>query len=398
MTKIVAGLATEIFEKNQLGHYRVGQNRYLNKYRALMESTESKMPVSYHWFDDVFNGFDRSLIGKRNLDSLYRERAQQLRDSYDYLILNYSGGCDSYNILRTFLDNGIKLDQVMVCWPFSAIKAGVYTPNDQDRRVENFMSEWDFATKPDLEWLSREHPEIKIELIDWAEPFAKSSGFVNESSFSNLNHFHNLADLARSTLFSSTEEKLIQQGKKVGTIWGIDKPGIFLVNGTEVYMNFADSIITVAHPAPCNPKGTEYFYWTPSMPIIAFEMAYQTASWFKSRPHHRKNMWNMDVDPYTMAQDHYVLCQMVNQVAARDSCYTNWQTGKFQVNKPLNVVRADKDFWLYSHAELSHHKTRWKSLYSSLLNQVDQDLCATPGGNKMGYKVIKTMPHYVCSI
>jgi hypothetical protein len=395
---LISGLDGEIFDNNQLGHYRVGSKKFLNKYEALLDASSVKQPATYHWFDKVFGTFDRNLLGKRSLDLLYRERAQQLRDSYDYLILNYSGGCDSYNILRTFIDNGIKLDQIMVCWPFGAKKAGVYTPNDQDKRVENFMSEWDFATRPDLEWLATNHPEIKIELIDWAEPFVNSPGFVNENSFSNLNHFHNLADLARSTLFSSTEEKLISQGKKVATIWGIDKPGIFLSNNSEVYMSFADSIVTVAHPAPCNPKGTEYFYWTPDMPIIAYEMAYQTANWFKARPHHHANMWRDDVDPYTVNWDHYVLCMMVNQVAARDSCYTNWPRGKFQVNKPLNAVRADKDFWLYSHDEMSHHVTRWKDLYGGLLKNVDAEFCATPGGQKLGYRFLKSMPHYVCNI
>jgi hypothetical protein len=245
-----------IFDKNQMGYYKVGDEKFLNKYQALKRSSELVKPTTYHWFDDIFSKFDRTLLGTRSLDSLYKERAQQLRDKYDYLILNYSGGCDSWNILKVFLDNNIKLDQVMVCWPFKA--SNIFKPNIKDVSASNFMSEWDFTTKPDLEWLSKTHPEIKIELIDWAEPFVNNSNFVNEHSFDSLNHFHNLADLARSTLFSATERELIEKGKTVATIWGLDKPNIARF-GNNIGMAFYDSVTTVAHPAPCNPHGTEYF-------------------------------------------------------------------------------------------------------------------------------------------
>lgn len=384
-----------IIATHQLGYYKVNGQLFLNKHQALVESKKSKHPATYHWFDDAFNKFDRSLLGKKSLNQMYKERAQQLRDEYDYLILNYSGGCDSYNILRTFLDNNIKLDQIMVCWPFKVSEK--YKANNQDTSASNFMSEWDFATRPDLEWLSTYYPEIKIELIDWSEPFITTPGLVTDTSFDSLNHFHNLADLTRSTLFSKTEEQLISQGKKVATIWGIDKPGITL-DDNKISMSFNDCTITVGHPAPCNPYGTEYFYWTPKMPEIAFEMAYQTALWFKARPgfqlylrSQRKNI--------ALTHLEYQAQTQINQLAARDSCYTSWNN-KFQVNKPMNHIRADKDFWLYQHPEFKHHVDRWKPIYQDLLSVIDD---ADAGFSydhqqkvKDSYQNKLTMFHYVC--
>jgi hypothetical protein len=44
---------------------------------------------------------------------LCKEYAQYIRDNYDYVILYYSGGSDSTTILNTFLDNNIKIDEIV---------------------------------------------------------------------------------------------------------------------------------------------------------------------------------------------------------------------------------------------------------------------------------------------
>jgi hypothetical protein len=384
---------------NQLGYYSVGQMGFLNKYQALLSGTTTKQEVGYHWFDDEFKNFDRSRLGKTPLNEMYKRRAQQIRDSYDYVILNYSGGCDSWNILKTFLDNNIKLDQIMVCWPFTAAEAKTYNANSKDTTAFNFMSEWDFTTKPDLEWLSRTHPEIKIELIDWADPFVKDTNFVGVDKFDQLNHFHNLADLARSTLFSETEKQLIDKGKKVATIWGIDKPNVHIDTVTkQLSMAFADSVITVGHPPVYNPTGTEYFYWCPSMPELTFEMAYQTALWFRARPEYQQFIYPLDNTSYTFP---YITHVQVNQMAARDACYTTWaeKENKFQVNKSTFITREDKDFWLYNTSELTHHVKNWKGIFQDHAKVLDTNLVAfNDKFQRAGYKPINTMMHYICDL
>jgi hypothetical protein len=95
------------------------------------------MPVSWHFHDDLFSAIDVSSLGKLSLKELYRQRALQLRDEYDYLILNYSGGSDSGYILKTFVENGIKLDQVRVKHPFSLIDKGLHNPSAWNTKPEN---------------------------------------------------------------------------------------------------------------------------------------------------------------------------------------------------------------------------------------------------------------------
>ena len=45
---------------------------------------------------------------------LLKERAQQLRDCYNYIILSYSGGHDSQTILNTFVNNNIYIDEIYI--------------------------------------------------------------------------------------------------------------------------------------------------------------------------------------------------------------------------------------------------------------------------------------------
>ena len=50
-----------------------------------------------------------------DLQTLYKQRAEQLRDTYDYLVLAWSGGSDSNQMLWSFFNNGIYPDMV-VTW------------------------------------------------------------------------------------------------------------------------------------------------------------------------------------------------------------------------------------------------------------------------------------------
>lgn len=51
---------------------------------------------------------------QESLSVLYKKRAQQIRDTYDYIVLYFSGGSDSITMLNAFMQNGIEIDEVVV--------------------------------------------------------------------------------------------------------------------------------------------------------------------------------------------------------------------------------------------------------------------------------------------
>jgi hypothetical protein len=64
--------------------------------------------------NSVFENIDWTKEPTKSLKQLYKERAEQIRDMYDYLILYFSGGSDSITALNAFLDNDIPLDEVVI--------------------------------------------------------------------------------------------------------------------------------------------------------------------------------------------------------------------------------------------------------------------------------------------
>jgi len=321
------------FVRDKYGYYVVGENIHRSVMLAHIDATESKNPIKWIYHDDLFGSINRSLLGKVSLDDIYRQRAQQLRDDYDYLILNYSGGADSHNVLMTFINNNIKLDQITVRLPFSAINKKLHNPTPYDKSASNRNSEWDYNIKPFLDTLSLTHPDIRIELLDWLD--SDSIGLISEDIFSDPRGGYFLGSLLRSPSLTvdKVERDLLDKGKTVGILWGIDKPRLICTGtgiGDKVYMSLKDKPMVISSPTDNNPQGTEYFYWTPDMPLLAWEMAYKSFQFFNYNQDMRKILVRSRGEDYNVSLEKWQnFCDVINNVL-----YTTWSPSKFQVNKP----------------------------------------------------------------
>lgn len=372
----------QFIENYPQGHWEVADQKFINKYQALLYATKTNNSVQFRFFDDVWQNFDRSLIGKFSLDQLYKERAQQLRDSYDYLILYFSGGADSYNVLRSFLDNGIHLDEICVKWASDVIDRGIYVPNTEEKTAVNYLSEWDYAIKPVLEEVAQKHPNIKIEIVDW---FKDRKSIGTEDTFGLVNHWHDV-EVTSLAVWSPNEVKLTEQGKKVASIYGVDKPKTYFEDNKN-YMWFCDSATTMGTPYPGNIYGTEYFYWTPKFPILAFEMASAAIKVFKREKELSELAFTKDVKN---SLEMFYFKQKEQQKFLRHVLYTNW-TDRFQAEKPLRLNRSDKHFWLWQYPELKEFKDRYEYMAAEHLSQLRPNLM---WWNK-GYRLIPTKKIFV---
>jgi hypothetical protein len=355
--------------QNSQGTWTVGQAKFTNKIQAMLEATRTALPVQYHFHHDTWKNFDRNLLGKFSLKELYKQRALMLRDKYDYLILYYSGGSDSWTVLNTFLENNIKLDCVYVRWPKKAENS--YTPNTVNQTAYNFMSEWDFVIKKDLEYLAQKHPEIRIEVADWMDGIDIDT--FNDDTFSGQNHQMAAAQIARQSKFSQTEIDLLDQGKRVGEIWGIDKPMMSEYAENQVGMIFRDDIVNVARCYPGNLDGPEFFYWSPEFPLLAMEQAYQCFLFYKANPPLRSiiasSNWKKLISDrqFHEYRAHYT---DYSTYFIKKAIYPDWDFTKFQAAKPTSVTKEDKDFWLYTSPELKPIVDRWRHYFSNQLDSI----------------------------
>ena len=98
--------------KDRYGYYTVGSYKTYSKVEALEYHAQNKHAVQWHYNPEVYNNFDWTVEPPGSLDNWYRARALQIREQYDYLVIWYSGGADSDNILNTFVKNNIFIDEI----------------------------------------------------------------------------------------------------------------------------------------------------------------------------------------------------------------------------------------------------------------------------------------------
>lgn len=371
--------------------YQVKNQTFLNKIDALRYASTfpelTPRDVKFYFHHNSWNSFDRSLLGKISLRELYKQRAMQIRESYDYLVLYYTGGPDSHNILMTFLDNNILLEELVIKWPKKLIGSNLYTPNNKDLSAKNFVSEWDFVIEPELKRIASKYPNIKITINDYVEDIPDN--YYNEDTFALQNHMHSAINLLRMQTFTKAEKN--PKGKRVCGITGLDKPLLVKHNGSA-WMYFSDDIV-MSQPKLIGSY-RENFYWTPDFPLLTMEMAHQVYMHFKINHLQQQflltSVMGVELDEirFDMQQTYYRLIKPV--------IYETWDMRKFQADKPFHGFKADKDFWFYDSPEFEKPKQQWRHHYESQLSSVHEKFCQVdPTGKKTGYRKYITPLYHI---
>lgn len=339
---------------------------FTTKFKALEHASVTKQDVGFYFYNTIWDSFDRTLLGKTKLTDLYRDRAIQLRDSYDYLVLHYSGGSDSHNILHTFLTNNIKLDEVTVRWPKHWLDGKSYKVNNTDTSASNAPSEFNYTIKPTLKYLQENHPNIKINIVDFTENI---SSLATDSNLEKRILTINSSRSALSSIVQRLDENVDRMmattsTTNVGHIFGIEKPALFLQNN-QLFFYFSD----VAFDTTSMEQGmnVEPFYWTGDFPKLAMEQIYQVGLFFK----HNKQYLNLLNSPNKtvnqVTTDFNLQQNLLKSILYKDS----WDFNKFQVDKP-NVDRSDWHSWVHNSSELLSLNQTFDNVMRNITNGIDE--------------------------
>lgn len=386
-------------ENGTNGYYLVGNETFTNKLYAVKKGIEKKLPVRWCYFDDIFEKIPKYNLSSFDLEMLYKERAQQLRDEYDYLVLYYSGGSDSWNVLNTFLKNKIKLDCVFVHQPSQIENKNIYTPNNIDKSGFNQFSEWDFVIKPDLEYLTKFYPEIKIEIGDWTSTlFEAQDNFDNLMDTTIVTYNPNLVRLLKNKTFCKFELEKIKQGKTVGCIFGVDKPFI-LEKDDNVFFMFFDRNCMV-EPTEHNPNGVEYFYITPKFPILTVVQSYKVFQWFKQNEKFRHLIQHGNYKSEVKAKqtkEQEIAEQNLRFELVKKIIYPGWNLNKFQADKPhcYSGMRPEFLSWEQPLAKIPEFQvagSKWNFHWKSFWNSLDTTFFPGEGEVPLHY----TKLHFLC--
>lgn len=350
-----------------LNWWKVNERSFTNKLSALQyASTINTASVSYHFCDAVWD-HAAQLPTNLSLTQLYKERAQQLRDKYKFLILNYSAGADSHNIFETFVRNKIKLDAIQIKWP---ITATLHHSPSRNPSSFNLLSEWELTILPSIKEIANKFPGIKILLEDWGTVTE-----INMSQLAQINHLMSLGDLLRFNTVSTHEKNY-----NTGVIWGIDKPLIYKSNNQYGFF-FRDMITSVGQSL--HNENVEYFYWTPDMPEIAVSQARTLIDVMQTAGTYNDLIFTKDL-PTPVKK-----IEALRQLSIK-TLYP-YRRDVFQVLKYQIEHKQDWDSWMYNSSELDCLTDQWQLQLNNLLGDIDNKFCnLDQNGKKVSIKPINT--------
>ncbi len=271
--------------KDHLGYYQVGDFKTYSKVEAIeVSGLVHKFPV-WDFNTDVFSKFNWKKEPQETLGELYAKRARQLREKYDYIVIFYSGGADSGNIVDTFVNNEI---------PFDEIATYNYFKLDS-RKYSFFHGEQTCVSYPKIQKLLQKGVKFKhreIDLSDISAKILRDEFWDSHRAYFGNTHF-STSHLAKTFIREETPDymKLIEQGKRVVFVWGAEKPHMTRTKLGKLSVEFTeilDSSCGTRTQMMDRPwEHDELFYWGRDCPEIVAKQAHVIKKFINS--HLEKN-------------------------------------------------------------------------------------------------------------
>lgn len=371
---------------NKRGTYRVGDQIYTNKTEALLAASGTNHHPEWDFSNKLFQSFNWQQPISESLEELYVARCRQLRETYDYLILNFSGGSDSWTILHIFLKYNIKLDEIFTFWPSRALQ-GKYTPNRENTDPSNILSEWDFTIKPDLDYIAAHHPEIKITINDYSDNLEDD---LTESLFMLAGHHLNVGFFPRQAVNLQAGAQY-SENKSVGVLVGLDKPQLHIKDG-GIYGYFLDLLThTSMLPVKESNRTIELFYWTPDMPELAIKAAQDVAFWLKANPQFHQLF---EIGTTVNYADKKLKDDLVRTIV-----YPDWDNKKFQANKNQSVFASETDTWIRKYYRDYKFYQAWEYYIRDFTGRIDKKyLRCSDAGTVEGYVGFISPLYKICDL
>lgn len=326
--------------KDRLGYYRVGWKKFHNKTLALIENKKTGYDLEWIFNHDVYGSIDWTIPVEDSLPLLYSNRARQLREKYDYLVLYFSGGADSLNILKSFVDNEIFLDEIVMQFP-KPIESSF---NEEDLSNKNIYSEIKYQAIPALKNL-KINPSTKIRYQDFSKPFLDLMNKDNWYEEVPLGTNISPSGVARQVSQFKEDHILDLCNKKnnIAQILGVDKPLVFY-NGKDYYAYFSD--VNAMHSPPVdftqhdifnNFYHTEFFYWTPDLPEIVIKQA----QLIKAYCEHNSQAKELIMKSMEKHLQHYR--PLLHSIIYGEDVVVKWDP-----EKPSSKVIREMDSWFWT--------------------------------------------------
>ena len=341
----------------KLGFYTCNGQTFDSKIQAYLYASTVKQQVHWNFNNEEFSKHDWTVEPEQTLDQLYDARARQIREKYDYVILSYSGGADSHNILMSFIRQGLLIDEIVVNTMEKA-NSKFTIVNETVLNPEHAAAEHKLNTIPRLKEVEHLIPRTKINVLDLSDNLFQSLETAGDASWV-LNKREGLNPLG-STRFNyihfTEVRKRFDKEKTIGLVMGIEKPRTMIINN-QFYTRFSDrsaNIVTVAEHIK------EYTNSSVELPLLT-KQAHVIKTWVEANPE-KKVVWTKEA----VAK----LYRTVHERILRSLLYTTWDNQYWQADKATKDWYSEFDTWFIE----GYKDTKANAIWWEGINYVKNNL------------------------
>lgn len=331
------------FSPDQFGYYTVGDHfKTYSKLEAIEEMTRTGIHLDWNFNREAFGAYAWTQEPNVPLTELYRQRAQQIRDSYDYIVIFYSGGADSWNILNTFLSNDIKIDEIAHCWSL-----------DGDNSYHSYFNEEIYRVAiPNTLRIQKQCPDINHRIIDITK-IINDMYLDKDTKFDFIYQANSLLSpngLARSYLREKIKDyaDLIATGKRVAFVWGTEKPRLTIKNGkyTCQFIDIFDNTVSSRLQNLALEHGyyDELFYWSPEAAPIVIKQCHVVKKFLTVSDANSPWLSN-EQTPYGKTKKH---SRWLTNDGLHSLIYPGWDISTFTNGKNNQTVLGPRDQWFWT--------------------------------------------------
>lgn len=350
---------------DHFGYYEIGPYKTYSKIEAIEISARTGVDLRWNFNNAVFQLFDWKTEPAGDLDFWYAERARQIREKYDYIVLMYSGGPDSWNMLKAFVDNNIFIDEIA----HYIVQEGTPVSLQEEYNYEVFATSY-----PNAKQLIENNPVFKNtvhRVVDGGPHVIKKITSANP-----LDYFYQEGNFffgTWGTTFSDIRylvpdyQKLIDKKQTVCFVWGYDKPRVIAEPNGKFKIKFSEcagSMCVKPRDQIENlpDKFDEAFYWTPDLPELICKQAHILKRYVEKCTVTSVDNYNIKLS--TKEIEEFGISFMINNQKYHVTkhgihrlIYAGWDTTTIVCEKPSSPVLSNKDAWWFK--DTNDKTTSW---------------------------------------
>ena len=200
-------------------YYSEDGSSFTSKIKAVNYGLKNNQKIQFYYHDEIYSLVDWKTEPSESIDYYYKEQAQRIRDNYDYVILAYSGGYDSTNILETFHYNNIKLDKIIT---IGALSQDSVSGVDENHNGELYHNVFPYLKELNLESITQ--------VLDYTTYFSDINRFsiakYNENWVDEIGAWFS----PHNWFWKDIEQYIVPpewKNKRIALVFGKDKPSLF---------------------------------------------------------------------------------------------------------------------------------------------------------------------------